>query len=69
MNNNTKLEIAVEVLAAKIAISSSKGYNVEDEQMQLLIKQRQQMYEGNKSVIDKIIKEYGPEVEAEYNKV
>lgn len=60
---NTKLEIAVEVIATKIAKASSAGYTVKEEKMQKLIEERNQMYQGNEQVIDKIIKEFGKEGE------
>lgn len=60
---NTKLEIAVEVIATKIAKVLSAGYTVKEEKMQKLIEERNQMYQGNEQVIDKIIKEFGKEGE------
>jgi hypothetical protein len=66
MNINTKLEVALEVIAAKIAKTSNKGYGVDDEEMKLLIKERQQMYAGNEQVIDKIINLYGPEIKNDF---
>lgn len=66
MSANTKLEIAVEIMAAKIAMYSNKGYKPEDEQMKKLIEEREEMYKGNNVVIDKIIIEYGPEIKKNY---
>lgn len=60
---NTKLEIAVEVIAAKIANVSNEGYTIKNKKMQELIEERKQMYQGNEQIIDKIIKEYGKEGE------
>ena len=60
---NKKLEIAVEVIATKIAKVLSAGYTVKEEKMQKLIEERNQMYQGNEQVIDKIIKEFGKEGE------
>jgi hypothetical protein len=37
MNDNTKLEVAVEILTAKIAITLLKGFKLEDEKMKVLI--------------------------------
>lgn len=63
MENNAKLEVASKIMAVKIAVVvSKKGYKVEDEEIQLLMKEKEEMKKGNKEVIDKIIKEYGPEV-------
>lgn len=69
MNPNIKLEVAVEILATKIAMHSMKGYNVEDEEMKKMIKEREEMYKGNEIIIDKIIKEYGTEVKRRYEQV
>jgi len=69
MNPNIKLEVAVEILATKIAMHSMKGYNVEDEEMKRMIKEREEMYKGNEIIIDKIIKEYGTEVKRRYEQV
>ncbi len=56
---NTKLEIAVEVIAAQIAKTSNEGYTIKDKKMQELIEERNQMYKGNENIINKIIKKYG----------
>ena len=66
MNANTKLEIAVEIMAAKIAMVSKKGFNIDCEIMRNLIKEREEMYKGNIIIIEKIIKEYGPEIKKSY---
>lgn len=65
---NTKLEIAVEVIAAKIAKVSNEGYTIKNKKMQELIEERNQMYQGNEQIIDKIITEYGPEIKNNYKK-
>ena len=62
MSFNTKLEIAVEVLAAKIAEASREGLTADDEEMKKLLDERIEMYSGNEEVIDKIINVYGPEL-------
>lgn len=62
MSFNTKLEIAVEVLAAKIAEASREGLTADDEEMKKLLDERVEMYSGNEEVIDKIINVYGPEL-------
>ena len=65
---NTKLEMAVEVIAAKIAKVSNEGYTIKNKKMQELIEERNQMYCGNEQIIDKIITEYGPEIKNNYKK-
>lgn len=65
---NTKLEIAVEIIAAQIARYSNKGYTVNDKRIKELLEERNQMYNGNDQIIDKIITEYGPEIKNNYKK-
>ena len=69
ISQNTKLEIAVEIMAAKIAKTSKEGYKINDEKMQQLIKERNEMYIGNEDIINKIIKEYGSEIKRDYNNI
>ena len=66
MNMNTKLEVAVEILAAKIANMSNAGYDVTTEEMKKLLKERELMYSGDEEVIDKIINVYGPEIKKKF---
>lgn len=66
MTKNTKLEVALEIIAAKIAKTSNKGYGVDSEQMKKLLNERSEMYAGNELVIDKIITDYGPEIKKDY---
>ena len=69
MSRNTKLEIAVEIMAAKIAKMSREGYTAEDDKMKKLIDERNKMYIGEEDVIDKIITEYGREIKNNYYKI
>lgn len=62
MNENTKLEIAVEVMAAKIAKASREGIGPEDERMKQLLEEKIKMYQGNQETLDKIINVYGKEL-------
>ena len=62
MNENTKLEIAVEVMAAKIAKTSQEGIEPEDEKMKELLKEKVKMYQGDEKVLDKIINVYAKEL-------
>lgn len=66
VSTNTKLEVAIEILAAKIASNYNQGYRIKDNEMKILLKEREEMYIGNEKVIEKIIKEYGPEVKSNY---
>ena len=69
MSRNTKLEVAVEIMAAKIAKMSREGYTAEDDKMKKLIDERNKMYIGEEDVIDKIITEYGTEIKNNYYKI
>ena len=69
MSLNTKLEVAVEILSAKIANLSNAGYNETNDEMQILLKEREKMYSGDEEVIEKIINVYGPEIKKKYEEV
>jgi len=69
MSDNTKLEVAIEILSAKIAKISKEGYSANDENMKKLLQEREKMYAGDMQVIEKIIKEYGPEIKNDYEGV
>ena len=62
MNQNTKLEIAIEIMAAKIAKTSREGIEPEDEKMKELLDERVRMYQGDEEIIEKIINIYGKEI-------
>ncbi len=66
MSLNTKLEVAVEIISAKIANLSNAGYSVEDEEMKKLLKEMDKMYTGDEETIEKIINVYGPEIKKRY---
>ena len=66
MSLNTKLEVAVEIISAKIANLSNAGYSVEDEEMKKLLKEMDRMYTGDEETIEKIINVYGPEIKKRY---
>ena len=65
-SDNTKLEVALEILAAKIAKTSKEGFSVKDKEMINLLEERQKLYSGDMKVIEKIINEYGPEIKNAY---
>ncbi len=66
MNPNIKLEIAVEIIARKIANASKEGLTTDDEEMQKLLREREKMYTGDKETIDKIVNVYGPEIKKKF---
>lgn len=62
MNNNIKLDVAVEIMASKIAEMTKKGYDIGSKEMQELMKEKKEMYNCNMEVIDKILNKYGKEL-------
>lgn len=66
MSLNTKLEVALEILSAKIANTSKKGFSTQDEEMKVLLEEREKLYSGNEEILKKIIDVYGPEIKKNY---
>ncbi len=62
MDNNTKLEIAVEIMAAKIAKVSRENKENKEQELSKLIEEKTKMYQFDEEVIDKVINVYGNEV-------
>lgn len=62
MSDNIKLEVAVEIMASKIAQMTRQGYTLNDKEMQDILEEKRQMYNFNMEVIDKIINVYGKEL-------
>ena len=60
--DNIKLEVAIEIMASKLANMIQKGYTTEDKEIQDLLKEKTQMYAGNKEIIEKILEVYGKEL-------
>ena len=63
MNANAKLEIAVEIMAAKIAKTSREEQS--EEKLEKLLKEKTKMYQGDNEIIEKIINVYSKEVKGE----
>lgn len=59
MNENVKLDIAIEIMSTKIANTMNSGNKEEVEQ---LLEERRQMYLGNWDVINKILNVYSNDV-------
>lgn len=59
MNENVKLDIAIEIMSTKIAKVMEKGNKKEIEE---LLEERKQLYLGNWDVINKILNVYSKEV-------
>lgn len=62
MVTNTDIEIAIEIIAAKIATHSRSINNTIDDEMKNLLKERDKVYMGNEETIRKVLAIYGPEV-------
>lgn len=62
MNENTKLDIAIEIMSTKIAQAMNKGDRKEIEK---LLEERKQLYLGDWNVINKILKVYSEDVKGE----
>lgn len=65
MNLNTKLEIAVDIMAKTIANAVKQGYGVDGEILKQLLFEREEMYKCNQEVLDKIINVYGRKINSE----
>ena len=61
MNDNIKLEVAIEIMASKIAKTSKQGYDINSNEMKLL-EEKEKMYNCDMDTIDKIINVYGKEL-------
>lgn len=62
MDNNEKLELAVDIMSSVIASAINSGYDAGSDLMKMLVYEREQMYSQNEKVIDKIINVYGKEL-------
>lgn len=59
MNDNVKLDIAIEIMSTKIAIAMNNG---DKQEIDRLLNERKQMYLGNWNVINKILEVYSKDV-------
>ncbi len=62
MNENTKIEVAREVMNAMIARYGKDGYDRTNKILMMLLHDEQEMNNFNFATIDKIINTYGPMV-------
>ncbi len=62
MNDNTKIEVAREVMNAMIGRYGQDGYDKSNETLMILLEDEKEMNNFNFAVIDKIINVYGPMV-------
>ena len=60
MNDNTKIEVAREVINAMIGRYGQKGYDKNNKMLMTLLHDEAEMNKFNWEVIDKIINVYGP---------
>lgn len=66
MNLNTKLEVALDIMAAKIALESQRGNTPDTEIMRNLQEEKKKMYQCDEEILDKIIHVYGEEIKREH---
>lgn len=59
MNDNVKLDIAIEIMSSKVA-DVMEGKNKKE--IDKILEEREQMYLGNWKVINKILTEYSEDV-------
>ena len=59
MNDNVKLDIAIEIMSSKVAEAMDRGNK---EEIDALLEEREQMYLGNWDVINKILESYSDDV-------
>jgi len=59
MNDNVKLDIAIEIMSSKVA-DVMEGKNKKE--IDKILEEREQMYLGNWEVINKILTEYSEDV-------
>lgn len=59
MNDNVKLDIAIEIMSTKIAIAME---NKDGKEVNKLLEEREQLYLGNWDIINKILQEYSKDV-------
>lgn len=62
IDDNIKLEVAIEVMASKIADTSRKGYDINSKEMQTLLEEKKKMYDCDMETINKILTVYGKEL-------
>ena len=60
MNDNTKIEVASEIMNAMIARQCKNGYSKDNTALQTLLREEEEMSKFNFKVIDKVINVYGP---------
>lgn len=68
MSSNIKLEVAIEIMASKIAQMTRDGYDIDSEEMKQLLKEKEKMYNCDTEILDKIINKYGKELREETEK-
>ena len=70
MNDQAILDTSLAIMPKKIAIcvNKSNGDESSNEELKKLREERDEMYNGNLEIIDKIINEYGKELKKLYNK-
>lgn len=58
MNDNTKIEVAREIMNAMIANAAKNGFNLKNKNLLTLLHEENEMNNFNFKIIDKIINQY-----------
>jgi len=66
MDLNVKLEVALDIMSAKIALESQKGNTPDSDIMRTLQEEKKKMYDCDEEILNKIIDVYGEELKREY---
>ena len=70
MTEYSDLDTAIEIMAYKISncVNKAKEDEKYKKELEILREERNEMYNGNKKIIKKIISKYGKELKELYNK-
>lgn len=67
MENNTKIELAEEIMNAMLGTAYRKGFSPSSPKVKTLLREQDEMRHFNMETIDKIINEYGELIRKEVN--
>lgn len=65
MNDNTKLELALEIISTIIAKRYKEGFDNDSNEIKQLLKERDGLYSLDKNTIEEIINKYKLELKGE----
>lgn len=59
MNDNVKLDVAIEIISTKIAMAMGKKDN---DELKRLLEEREKLYLGDWNIINKVLNDYSEDV-------